>query len=445
MKLRKLFGLLLALTMVLSLLVGCGSDDNKEPDDTKVTDGTGETKDNKETKGEDNEGETGTEINLTVWNEPPKDDSLNMYLAAEKATGIKINVSVIPETEYSSKLNQMVATGDDSADILVVWENDIANFAEVKGIEPLDDYLASSSINSNDFIDAVAQLTEGLGATYGLPWCAATEVLYYNQDMFDEAGLEYPNNDWAYEDFLVAAEKLTKLNSDGTTQVYGFDLPNLQTWWAGIGIKGDQIYDPATGRLVIGDGAVSFIQDCVDMAKKGIMPVPSSDTSDNFGAGKAAMSWQGSWMVGSYGDTLDFNWDMATIPTAARKYNTLHTGFYTINSKSKNKEAAWKVIEFLMGEEGQRINSQASGNPSALVSIAEKGEWKVEAAKTVENWDAMIDSLEAGVFGYTCIPAGVTGNAVSLFNTAVSGQITPEDAVKQAMEYAAETIGYTLD
>ncbi|NMB43813.1 MAG: sugar ABC transporter substrate-binding protein [Clostridiales bacterium] len=445
MKLKKLLGLLLALTMVMSLLAGCGSDGEKEPDETKVTEGTGETKDT-ETEDKETEGDVeGAEISLSVWNEPHKDDALNMYLAAEKATGVKINVNVIPETEYSSKLNQMVATGDDSIDIYIVWENDISNFAQAKGIDPLDDYLSGSSIDSNDFIDAVANLTDGLGATYGLPWCAATEILYYNQDMFDEAGLEYPNNDWAYNDFLVAAEKLTKLNADGTTDIYGFDLPNLQTWWAGIGIKGDQIYDPATGKLVIGDGAVSFIKDCADMAEKGVMPVPSSDTSDNFGSGKAAMSWQGSWMIGSYADGLDFNWDIATIPTAAKKYNTLHTGFYTINSNSKNKEAAWKVIEFLMGEEGQRINSQASGNPSALVTIANKGEWKVEAAKTVENWDAMIDSLESGIFGYTCIPAGVTGNAVSLFNTAVSGQITPEDAVKQAMEYAADTIGYTLD
>ena len=49
-----------------------------------------------------------------------------------------------------------------------------------------------------------------------------------------------------------------------------------------------------------------------------------------------------------------------------------------------------------MGEEGQRINSQASGNPSALVTIANKGEWKVEAAKQLKT-DAMIDSIESGI------------------------------------------------
>ena len=54
----------------------------------------------------------------------------------------------------------------------------------------------------------------------------------------------------------------------------------------------------------------------------------------------------------------------------------------------------------------------------------------------------MIDSMNAGVFGYTCLPTGVTNNAISLFNSAVLGDITPADAVQQASAYAAETIGY---
>ena len=191
MKVKKILSCLLIITMLGSLIAGCSKDDKASSGDFSCT-----------------------EITLTVWNEPNKNDDLNMYLQAEKAIGIKIHVNVIPESEYSSKLNQMVATKDDSSDILVVWENDIRNFAEAKGIIPLDKYLKDSTINQDDFIDAVAALTDGLGATYGLPWCAATELLYYNQDMFDEAGIPYPNNDWSYKDFLAAAEKLTKYKDD---------------------------------------------------------------------------------------------------------------------------------------------------------------------------------------------------------------------------------------
>lgn len=451
MNARKLVGLGMVGVMTAAALAGCGSQntsDSGSSDSTQATSTTesetvASTETTEETASTDSteESYSGESVTLTVWNEPNSDDDLNMYVQCEKATGIHVEVTVIPESDYSSKLNQMISTGDSSTDIYIVWENDLKNFAEAGGIINLDDYLADSTINTDDMIDAVATLSEGLGGTYGLPWCAATEIMYYNKDLFDEAGIDYPTNDWTYQEYLDAAEKLTQKDSDGTTTVYGSTLPNTQTWWAGIGGAGDQVYDAETGEMVIGDGAVSFVTDVADMVSEGIMPEPSSDTTDLFASGKAAMSWQGSWMIGTYGGTLDFNWDIATIPTNKVKYNTLHTGFYTINAKSEKKDAAFKVIEYLMGEEGQTINSKASGNMSAIKSIAEEGAWKVEGTP-ITNWDAITDSLEAGVFGYTCLPSGVTSNAVSEFNNAALGQETPEEAVDNASQYAAETIGY---
>lgn len=430
MKRKKVLAMVTVFAIMCGLLTGCGS---SESDSTSgsISDSTSDAGDSSSV----------TTITICTWNEPSQDDDLNMYLQCEEATGINIEVTVIPESDYSSKLNQMLSTNDDSIDIYILWENDLPVFVEAGGILTLDDYLADSDIDTDDFIDSVAELSDGLGGTYGLPWCVATEILYYNQDMFDAAGLDYPTNDWSYDDFLAAAEALTQTDEDGTT-VYGCTLPNTQTWWAGIGMAGDQIYDASSGEMVIGDGAISFVQDCADMVSNGIMPEPSSDTADLFASGRAAMAWAGSWNMATYGDDLDFNWDIATLPTNVVKYNTLHTGFYTINAQSSKADAAWTVIEWLMGEEGQTINSQASGNMSALMTIAEEGAWKPSSVTTVENWDAMMDSLESGVFGYTCLPSGVTSNAVSNFESAVTGELTAEEAVQRSMEYAAETIGY---
>lgn len=422
---KKVLVFLLCMVMVVGM-IGCASDEVKG-DDTQNQGSTGST--------------DGVTVSLTVWNEPQEDKDKCWYYQAGLATGINVDVTVMPESEYSAKLNQIVASGSE-ADIMIVWECDIVNFAEVGGILPLDDYIASSDIvDGDDFIDAVASMAAGMGGTYGLPWCVATHVLYYNKDMFDEAGVPYPTNDWTFAEFKSAAEALTKKNADGTTSVYGCTLPNRQTWWSGVGAAGDQIYDPTTGQLVIGDGAVSFVQSVADMAAAGIMPMPAADTADLFSSGMAAMSWQGSWMIGVYGGNLDFNWDIATLPTDVKKYNNLHTGFFTISANSKNPDAAWKVIEYMLSPEGQALNSKASGNASARLSIAEKQEWRLESAVTVTNWDAILDSLEVGVFGYTMIPAGVTNNALDLFESAVLGQITAQEAVKQAMQYAAETIG----
>lgn len=434
MKGKKFLALFLCAALAGGMLAGCSSSGTASENSTGAESAAA--------GGSTPETAANQRVTLAVWNEPNSDKDLNMYYQCEKATGIKVDVTVIPESDYSSKLNQMVSTGDSSTDIYVVWENDIGSFAKSGGIVALDSYLKNSSIKMDDFIDAVAKLSDGLGGTYGLPWCAATELLYYNQDLFDKAKISYPTNDWSYADFKAAAEKLTQKAADGSTDVYGCALPNTQTWWAGIGGAGDAVYDPSNSHMVIGDGAVSFVTDCANMVKSGVMPAPSSDTADLFASGKAAMSWQGSWNIGTYGGKLPFNWDIATIPTNKVKYNTLHTGFYTINAKGKNQDAAFKVIEYLMGEDGQTINSKASGNPSAIKSIADKGAWKVESAKTVENWDAVTDSLAAGVFGYTCLPSGVTNNAVSEFNAAVQGQKTPKEAVDNASQYAKETIGY---
>lgn len=424
---KKVVSFVLAAVMMTGTLAGCGeSQSSSSPQAAGSTAASTQA----------SQDVSGQSITITTWNEPSKDDALNMYKQAEKATGVKVNVTVIPESDYSSKLGQMVSTKDASSDIMVVWENDLKNFAEAKGILPLDSNLKKSTIKTSDFIPAVSKLSGGMGATYGLPWCAATEILYYNKDMFKAAGIPLPTNNWKYEDFKAAAKKLTK------NGVYGCALPNTQTWWAGIGGAGDKIYDPSNGQMVISSGAVSFVKDCKEMVDAKVMPAPSSDTTDLFAAGKAAMAWQGSWNVGTYADKLSFNWDIASLPTNKVKYNTLHTGFYTINANSKKQTAAWKVIEYLMGEEGQTINSKASGNPSALKTIAAKGAWKVASAKKVTNWDAITDSLNSGIFGYTCLPSGVTNNAISKFNSALLGQTTPEEAVKRASDYAAETIGY---
>lgn len=385
---------------------------------------------------------SGGKVVISSWNARNADPELDQFAQCQEATGIEIEVNVIPESDYSSKLNQMIATNDNSIDVYVVWENDLGNFANVGGIDKLDDYLAGSDmVDTSDLVPAATALAEGLGGTYGLPWSISCEILYYNKDMFDAASIDYPTNDWAYEDFLAAAEALTVRKDDGTTDVYGCTLPNTQTWWAGIGGAGDQVYDPSNGQMVIGSGAEKFITDCATMVTNGVMPAPSSDTTDLFSAQRAAMSWAGAWNIGVYADVEGLNWDIATIPTDEVKYNTLHTGFYTINSQSANKEAAWTAIEWLMSEAGQDVVAK-SGSMTALSSVNEKGEWKTAKATTVENWDAMNDSMNAGVFGYTCLPTGVTNNAISLFNSAVLGDITPADAVQQASAYAAETIGY---
>ena len=57
----------------------------------------------------------------------------------------------------------------------------------------------------------VVDTTSFEGSVYGFPRDIGLEVLYYNKDHFDAAGLSYPDDSWTWDDLLAAAETLTEI------------------------------------------------------------------------------------------------------------------------------------------------------------------------------------------------------------------------------------------
>jgi multiple sugar transport system substrate-binding protein len=419
----KIINLVLSALLIAGIFAGCGKTATTTTTTTKTTDGV-------------------ITLKVAMWNEPPKDKALDVwYQYGLKHPGVKLEPVVIPEDQYSQKLNQMITAGN-APDILIAWECDLQNFARGKKVVALDDYIAKSkTITANDFIPAVQALKELNGATYGLPYGYAAEILYYNKDLFDQAKVPYPTNDWTMDDFKAAAEKLTVVK-DGKTVQFGADgMSFTGGWWSGIGAQGDSIVDK-DGKLQIGDGAKKFLAIQKELVDKKCIPAPSADSAgaDLFASGKAAMTRTGSWMVNSYKD-LSFKWDIAQQPKGTINYNTLHTGIYCIPESTKNKQAAWEAIEWLMGDEAQATFSKSNANPSARPSVAAKGDWKVQGKNGPSNWAAFDEAAKSGKFGYVLLPAGVTQDSVKQFEAAVLGQKSIDDAIAQAKKNADEVIG----
>lgn len=410
-KSKKGIALLLAVLMLVGLLAGCS--------------GTGGGK---------------TKITICQWSAPNEDDNIYKRFN-ESQDEIEVEVMVFPEDQYSSKVSQMVAAGN-APDVIVAWECDLPVFAEAGNLVSLDSYLEKSDkIDMSDFVPAVQEMKESNGATYGLPWCVAVEILYYNKDMFDAAGVAYPTNEWTMDEFAAACEALTILNEDGSVAQYGCDgMSFVGGWWSGIGAMGDDVY--VDGKLSIGEGAKKFLTMQKDLVDKQCIPAPSADGAgaDLFASGMAAMTRTGNWQIKGYKD-VKFNWDIAPQPQGERFYNTYHTGFYCIPTSTKNQDAAWKLIEWLMSEEGQKQYSELSANPSALLSVAKQGDWQTQGTNGPSNWDAVTVALESGHFDYTSLPAGVTGSAVEHFKSAILGQKSIDDAIADAMAEAAKVTG----
>ncbi|MCL1988551.1 MAG: sugar ABC transporter substrate-binding protein [Firmicutes bacterium] len=340
---------------------------------------------------------------------------------------IRVEIVGIPE-DYSTVINTMVVGGT-APDVILAWEVDMPRFAANGNIISLDDFVAASDlVDVNDFMPAVAGLRDMTDGLYGIPWVYAGHFLYFNKDMFDAAGVSHPTANWTWDDMATAAQALTIRDGATVTQwgITAIDFPGI--WYSLIGQGGDLVVDENL-NLSLGNGlrrALEFQNRLTNEYQ--VAPQPGAGAAmDLFSAGMAAMTRQGNWFVAGYSD-LPFNWDIVPLPGDAAVHTSLHTGFFTINSASPNQAAAWRFIEFLMSHEGQTLLSEFTANPSAMMSVAAEGAFRVQGENGPTNWAAFDYFNNYGRFTYVLLNATVTSNLVSQFDAVLLG-LTDIDTV----------------
>ena len=122
-----------------------------------------------------------------------------------------------------------------------------------------------------NLFDAARDLS-GTDTYYAFPYALVTTCLFYNMDMFDEAGLTYPNSDWTWNDFLKAAKALTKdTNKDGTIDQWGYFFygryAHVESW---VYANDGYLIDRASMRFepdANGMAALKFLTDLVLVEK----------------------------------------------------------------------------------------------------------------------------------------------------------------------------------
>lgn len=380
-------------------------------------------------------------ITMSMWD--PVGTATPPYIKAfeKKYPNIKVNILEIP-VDYSQKIHQMIAAKD-APDVILSWEADVKGFAQNGVIEPLDNNISkTNAFKMSDMIPAAQQFKEN-GKIYGLPWCYATEILYYNKDMFDQAHIPYPNANWTWQDYENTAKKLT-IRKNGKTIQWGSDSLSGDIWYSLIGQAGDEIVDK-NGNLALSSGLVKTLQfqnQLTNVDKVSPRPSSGGQVADLFAAGKAAMTRNGSWYISAY-QTNSFKWGIAPLPKEERAYNSLHTGFFTINSSSKYKQADWDLIQFLMSKEGQTLIEQSTNNPSAEMSVAAEGAYKVSGKNGPSNWDAMTESAKSGQFGYVLANPTVTTDLANDFDSVILGQQTIKQVMTEDIPKEQAILNYT--
>jgi len=142
------------------------------------------------------------------------------------------------------------------------------------------------------------------GKLYGLTEKMSDVVMYYNKDLFDEAGLDYPTEDWTWKEELEAAQTLTK---EG---VYGTYAPvTYNELYKTVVQNGGALFDENGTPTLDSEENIEAFQWMLDkMLEYNVQPTPEQmsgkSPEDMFKNGEVAMIRTGSWMVTTFADTL---------------------------------------------------------------------------------------------------------------------------------------------
>lgn len=291
---------------------------------------------------------------------------------------IKVKILHVPQN-YWDKLQTMITAGT-PPDIMYISVERFPAFVEKGVFLDLQPFLEEDPDFIKQFYPKVVDAFKYQGHYYGIAKDFATLVMYYNVDMFDEAGVPHPKPGWTWKDFLEMAKKLTKdENGDGKPEKYGFVLETWTgEWLPWIWQNGGEIWK--NGEFVLGKPpyleanaqAFDFLRDLIYKYKVAPDPTVTANLqpSQMFLTGRCAMATYGRWYCMDLRNVTRFKWNTVELPRGKKKATTLFTVAYCIAKQTKHPREAWELVKFLTGPEGQKATARSGHAIPSMISIA---------------------------------------------------------------------------
>lgn len=324
------------------------------------------------------------EVTFGFWGDAAEVSAYEAIVAAfeEQYPGIDVQIEHVPNaTDFYTRLATGYAAGL-APDVFLINYRRYGQFAARGALTPVGPLLASSEVLSEeDYFPEPLEAFRFDGELMCLPQNLSSLVVYYNRELFDAAGVPYPAAGWTWDDFLAAAQALTKdIDGDGITDQHGLGVENSLIrftpfiWQAG-GELVDDVDRPT--RLTIDTPeareAIKFVIDLSLVHK--VVPteaeVLATSDEDRFMNGTTAMLLQSRRVVPTLRQIQSFTWDVAPLPRHEEAAGILHSDAYCLSGTSENPEAAWKFIEFANGPEGQQLAARVGRTVPSLRAVAE--------------------------------------------------------------------------
>ncbi|NOZ26810.1 MAG: extracellular solute-binding protein [Chloroflexi bacterium] len=315
--------------------------------------------------------------------ENPWEENVVIPAFQERYPNVTIKLVTTPDPQWTAKVMSMYAGGTPPDVHNGVRGTFIQLYAQEKVLE-LTPLIEADGFDLEPFgpLAKDPDMCRG-GKQWALPILTTFGCpIFYNMDLFDEAGLEYPPTDWQdkswnWDKVLELALKLTK-NYGTAEAVYGINGGNQFHQWAYA--WGGDCWTKEWYERGIAERAFVASQETVDgltfryklIYEYKVMPTPSdaqaiAQLGNPFKTGRVAMSWEGGWGYWNYFDITAFRWAVAPSPWGVSNKCVNWTDPVLAAKESKHPDMAWNLIKYLTSQEGQSEYVKVTHTPPTRV------------------------------------------------------------------------------
>ena len=300
------------------------------------------------------------ELEMNFWMAEQEDGVMAAVEAFNASQDeIKVNASVVPWGQYWDKLVVGLPAGS-APDVFAINALNVVDYARNGYLIDLTDLFESGAIDVSKYPAHAIDAHTVDGVLRGVPRDYDAIAVYYNKDMFDAAGVAYPQDGWTWDEFIETAKALTDAENGiygcciaAGGQAFGYDY---------IYGNGGQLFDE-NGMCVVNspENVEAFTKLYEAIAVHGISPSIEEqveiDSDTRFQSYMVPMCFGGSWNMGLYVDAFGESLGVVQLPVMKEKSTISHSLAWVGAASTAHPEEVKTFLTYMAGEEAQAAAS----------------------------------------------------------------------------------------
>ena len=279
-----------------------------------------------------------------------------------EAENPNITVETVPIQffDFRQRITTLVGAGDppDVAQSYLIWT---PSWADIGALEPLDDYLSDQQLG--EMLNA-ANGQMG-GQQYAVTWSPGINIMFWNKNVFEQAGLDPENPPETWADLLSDCEAISQLSGVKCIAQTTQKEPSAWNWWfPQLWAVGGQLWDDQHSCVLDNAAGVTWAETAREWAGNDYITtgIDGFTMRQVFAQNQAGFLFDGPWMkailrdLSGEGEAFDSQYGVGVRPVgpdAEAPWTTSADHQLVMFTQSKHKEEAWKLIDFLLRPEIQ--------------------------------------------------------------------------------------------